>query len=108
MSDLDIGQAIAVQQKQIIGVEAIEGTDAMIKRCADLKFEKGEKPVLVKIKKQNQNTKIDLPAFGVETVINLVESGFSGVAIQAGFCLIINQKEVIKLADENGLFVIAI
>jgi hypothetical protein len=58
------------------------------------------------MKKQNQNTKIDLPALGVKTIQNLADSGFSGVAVQADFCLIINQKEVIDLADELGLFVI--
>ncbi|MFT6333075.1 MAG: DUF1009 family protein [Lentimonas sp.] len=108
MSDLDIGQAIVVQQKQIVGVEAIEGTDALIKRCADLKLEKGEKPILVKMKKQNQSTKIDLPALGVQTIENLIESGFAGVVVQADFCLIINQKEVVKLADEKGIFLIGV
>jgi DUF1009 family protein len=108
MSDLDIGQAIVVQQKQIVGVEAIEGTDALIKRCEDLQFKQGSKAVLVKMKKHNQNTKIDLPALGVETIKNLVKSGFAGVAVQAGSCLIINQKEVIKLADELGLFVVGV
>ncbi len=108
MSALDIGQAIVVQQKQIVGVEAIEGTDALIKRCQDLQFKQGSKAVLVKMKKHNQNTKIDLPALGIETIQNLSKSGFAGVAVQAKFCLIINQKEVIKLADELGLFVIGI
>jgi UDP-2,3-diacylglucosamine hydrolase len=108
MSDLDIGQAIVVQQKQIVGVEAIEGTDALIKRCADLQFRQGSKAVLVKIKKSNQNTKIDLPALGVETINNLAKSGFAGAAVQSGSCLIINQKEVVRLADELGLFIIGI
>ncbi len=108
MSDLDIGQAIIVQQKQIVGVEAIEGTDALIKRCEDLQFKQGSKAVLVKMKKHNQNTKIDLPALGIETIKNLAKSGFAGVAVQANFCLIINQKEVIKLADELGLFVVGV
>lgn len=108
MSDLDIGQAVVVQQKQIIGVEAIEGTDALIKRCADLQFKQGSKPVLVKMKKHNQSTKIDLPALGVDTIKNLAKSGFSGVAVQADFCLIINQKEVVRLADELGVFVIGV
>lgn len=108
MSDLDIGQSIVVQQKQIVGVEAIEGTDALIKRCKDLQFKQGSKMVLVKMKKQNQNTKIDLPALGVQTIENLANSGFAGVAVQANYCLIINQKEVIKLADEKGIFVIGI
>jgi DUF1009 family protein len=55
MSDLDIGQAIVVQQKQITGVEAIEGTDALIKRCKNLQFPDGRKAVLVKMKKQNRD-----------------------------------------------------
>ncbi len=108
MSELDIGQAIVVQQKQIVGVEAIEGTDNLIKRCHNLQFEQGSKMVLVKMKKQNQNTKIDLPALGVQTIENLGKSNFAGVAVQANYCLIINQKEVIKKADELGLFVIGI
>ena len=108
MSDLDIGQSIVVQQKQIVGVEAIEGTDNLIKRCQDLQFRQGNKMILVKMKKHNQSTKIDLPALGVETIKNLANCGFAGVAVQANYCLIINQKEVIKLADEFGLFIIGI
>lgn len=108
LSDLDIGQGVAVQQKQIIGVEAIEGTDALIKRCKEIKFQNGTKPILVKMKKQNQNTKIDLPALGVSTIENLADAGFAGVAVQANYCLIINQKEVIKLANEKGIFVLGI
>jgi len=108
MSDLDIGQAIVVQQKQIVGVEAIEGTDNLIKRCQNLQFKQGDKAILVKMKKRNQNTKIDLPALGVGTIKNLANSGFAGVAVQENYCLIINCKEVIKLADELGLFIIGI
>jgi DUF1009 family protein len=108
MSDLDIGQAIAVQQKQIIAVEGVEGTDNLILRSKDLQFEKGGRAVLVKMKKSNQNTKIDLPALGKQTIENLAKSGFAGVAVEANSCLIINQKEVIKLADDLGLFVVGI
>jgi hypothetical protein len=108
MSELDIGQSIVVQQKQIVGVEAIEGTDNLIKRCKDLQFIKGSRMILVKIKKQNQITKIDLPALGVETIKNLSNCGFAGVAVQANYCLIINHKEVIKLANKLELFVIGI
>ena len=108
MSELDIGQSIVVQQKQIVGVEAIEGTDNLIKRCQDLQFKQVNKAVLIKMKKCNQNTKIDLPTLGVKTIKNLSDSSFAGVAVQANFCLIINQKEVISLADELGLFIIGI
>jgi hypothetical protein len=106
ISDLDIGQAAVVQQKLIIGVEAIEGTDALIKRCKDLQFPDGRKAILVKMKKQNQSTKIDMPALGVDTIENLNHSGFAGIAVQSGACLIINHKEVIRLANSYELFVV--
>ncbi len=108
MSNLDIGQAISVQQKQIIGIEAIEGTDELIKRCKKISFEKGSKPVLVKIKKQNQNTKIDLPTIGIQTIDNLIKSNFSGIAFESKSTIILDKKKVIDLADENNLFIISI
>lgn len=108
MSELDIGQAIAVQQKNIIGVEAIEGTDALLDRCEEIQLKTGKKPVLIKMKKANQNTKIDLPSLGVNTIENLHRANFAGVALEAGSSIIINQKEVIKLADAYGLFVIGV
>lgn len=108
MSDLDIGQAVAVQQKQIIGVEAIEGTDALIARCKNLQFPEGRKAVLIKMKKQNQSTKIDMPALGAATIENLYSAGFAGIAVQADSCLIINQKEVLRLANLYGLFVVGV
>lgn len=108
MSNLDIGQAIAIQQKQIIAIEAIEGTDELIKRCKKLAFTKGLKAILVKIKKENQNSKIDLPTIGVKTINNLIKSNFSGIAFKAGSTLVIDKKKVIDLADKNGLFVVSI
>jgi DUF1009 family protein len=108
MSDLDVGQSIVVQQKQIIAIEAIEGTDELIKRCSKIQFEKGSKSILVKIKKQNQNTKIDLPTIGEKTISNLVKSSFTGIAIKAGSTLIIDKDKVVALANKNNLFIVAI
>jgi len=108
MSELDIGQAVVVQNKQIIGVEAIEGTDELIKRCGKIRFEKVSKPILIKIKKQNQNTKIDLPTIGVKTINNLIAANFAGIAIKSGSTLIIDKEKIIDLANKNKLFIIAI
>jgi DUF1009 family protein len=108
ISELDIGQAVAIQQKQIIGVEAIEGTDALIERCGKVQFPNGRKPVLVKMKKAGQNTKVDLPSLGVQTIENLHKAGFAGIAVEAGSALIINQKEVIRVANEYGVFLVGI
>lgn len=101
---LDIGQGVIVQNNKVLGVEAIEGTDALIARCAPLRD--GPGGVLVKAKKPQQERRVDLPTIGVETVQRVAESGFAGIAIEAGASLIVNRRDVARLADQLGLFVI--
>lgn len=101
---LDIGQGVIVQNSKVLGVEAIEGTDALITRCAPLRD--GPGGVLVKAKKPQQERRVDLPTIGVETVQRVAEAGFSGIAIEAGASLIVNRRDVSRLADQLGLFVI--
>ncbi len=108
MSKFDIGQGVVVAQKQIIAVEAVEGTDAMISRCGDLKINYKEKAILVKMKKSQQSTKADLPTIGLDTIKNCHANKISGIAVEAGATLIINKDEVIKLADELEIFIIVV
>lgn len=108
MADLDVGQALAVQQKQIIAIEALEGTDELIKRSTKIAFKEGDKPILIKIKKQNQNKKIDLPTIGVKTIANLAKSGFKGIAFEAGSTLILEKEKIVELANGLGIFVVAV
>lgn len=95
---------VVVQQGLVLGVEGIEGTDKLITRCAEYK-RKGKAPVLVKLRKPQQDMRIDLPTIGTKTVENARRSGFKGLAIHAGNTLIVNEKEVIKLADKYGMFI---
>jgi DUF1009 family protein len=99
-SNFDVGQSVVVAQKQLIAVEALEGTDAMISRCKDLR----QNSVLIKMKKSKQNMKADLPTIGVQTIRNCADAGIDGIAIQAGSTLILQKEEAIKIADELGLF----
>lgn len=102
---LDLGQAVIVHHGNVLGVEAIEGTDALIERCAALKIdERGG--VLVKVKKPQQERRVDLPTIGIETVERVAACGFSGIAIEAGASLILNRREVARRADALGIFVI--
>jgi DUF1009 family protein len=103
-SDFDVGQSIVIAQKQIIAVEALEGTDEMIKRCRNLKADYIKNAVLLKMKKAKQSMKADMPTIGVETIKNCFESGICGIAIQANSTLVLQKDEVIKKADELGLF----
>ncbi|NDE89948.1 MAG: LpxI family protein [Alphaproteobacteria bacterium] len=104
---LDVGQSVVVQQGIVLGVEAIEGTDALIGRTRMLKRE-GAGPVLVKLKKPQQDMRFDLPALGIETVREALAAGFSGIAAEAGGTLLIDREDVIKHADASGLFIIGL
>lgn len=103
-SKFDVGQSLVVAQKQIIAVEALEGTDEMIKRCKNLR----PNAVLVKMKKPKQSAKADLPTIGVATVKNCAEVGIKGIAIQANSTLVLDKEAVIKTADELGIFLTVI
>ena len=104
---LDIGQSVVVQQGLVLGVEAIEGTDELIKRCSAYK-RKGNGGVLVKLRKPQQDMRIDLPTIGTRTIENAKASGLNGLAVHAGNTLIVDEAEVIRAADKAGLFIIGI
>lgn len=104
---LDVGQSVIVQQGLVLGLEGIEGTDRLIKRCADYK-RKGDGGVLVKLRKPQQDMRIDLPTIGTFTIQNAKDSGLRGIAVHAGNGLIVDESEVIKLANKEGLFIIGI
>ena len=104
---LDVGQSVVVQQGIVLGVEAVEGTDALIKRCKDLS-RPGPGGVLVKTKKPRQEQRADLPTIGVQTVINVYESGLRGIAVQAGKTLIADRESVLAKANELKVFIVGI
>lgn len=104
LSHLDIGQGVIVQQGLILAVEAIEGTDNMLIRTKDL-IRDGSKPVLIKMKKVSQHDKVDLPTIGSNTVILAKENGIRGIAIHAGNALVADYDEMIKTADNLGIFI---
>ena len=102
---LDIGQAAVVQQGMVLGVEAVEGTDALIRRCGALK-RAGPGGVLVKAKKPDQERRADLPTIGPRTVELAYEAGLRGIAVEAGASLIVDRDQMVALADQRGLFVL--
>lgn len=104
---LDVGQGCVVQQGIVLAVEAIEGTDAMLERCAGLR-RPGGGGVLVKVKKPQQDRRLDLPTMGATTVEKAAAAGLAGIAVQAGGSLVVDRAAVGALADRLGLFVIGI
>ena len=107
LGKVDVGQSIVIADGLVLGVEAIEGTDALIMRSGSLARSK-VKPVLVKVKKPQQERRADLPTIGEQTVINAFSAGFCGIAVEAGAAFVVNRSAVIKKADELGIFVMGI
>jgi len=107
VGNLDVGQSVVVQHGNVIGVEAVEGTDALMHRCAKLQTEGGG-GVLVKMKKPVQDKRVDLPTIGVTTIINAYNANLRGLAIEAGAALIVDKDNVVEKADSLGLFVVGV
>lgn len=101
--DLDQGQAIVIQQGLVLGVEAIEGTDELIKRCGAYK-RPGRGPILIKTKKPKQDRRLDLPTIGIDTVNNAIQAGFAGIAVQAEDALFLQPSISVAKANEADLF----
>lgn len=103
----DVGQAAVVQHGIVLGVEAIEGTDRLLKRCAELR-RGGTGGVLVKVRKPQQDARVDLPTIGVQTVTQAAAADLCGIAVEAGGTLIVDRTEVVRAADAAGLFVVGV
>ncbi|MDA1323319.1 MAG: UDP-2,3-diacylglucosamine diphosphatase LpxI [Proteobacteria bacterium] len=107
LGELDIGQAVIVQQGIVLGVEGAEGTDGLIRRCAGLRRD-GPGGVLVKARKPGQEQRADLPTIGKATVETAIDSGLRGIAIEAGGVFVFDRDEAIRLASQAGLFIIGV
>jgi DUF1009 family protein len=106
MGDLDVGQSIAVKDREIIAVEAIEGTDKMIRRAGELCRRGGW--TLLKIAKPDQDMRFDVPTIGVGTVQNVKASGGSCIAVEAGKVIMVDKEDVIAEADKLGIAIVGV
>jgi len=105
LGPFDVGQGAVVAGGLVLAIEAAEGTDAMLSRCAALPNGVNRGGVLVKRPKPGQELRIDLPVVGAETVRGAARAGLAGIAVEEGVALIIDIDEVVALADAAGLFV---
>jgi DUF1009 family protein len=110
---LDIGQAAVVARGYVLAVEAAEGTDAMLARCAELRQSgrtgrRGAVGVLVKVPKPGQEERVDLPTIGPDTVKKAAAAGLAGIAVAAGHVLMAERAATIAAADGHGLFLLGV
>ena len=107
LGSVDVGQAVVVQQGMVLAVEAIEGTADLLRRCLDYRRQ-GPGGVLVKISKPGQESRVDMPVIGPDTVRQAAKAGLRGIAIEAERCLIIDCPQTVTIADSEGLFLIGV
>ncbi|MBE6456028.1 MAG: LpxI family protein [Alphaproteobacteria bacterium] len=103
----DVGQSVIVQQGLVLSVEGIEGTKALIERTGQLR-RKGKGGILVKTAKPMQDTRVDLPTIGTETIKSVSQAGLKGIAVEADKVLIPNVTDVIEKANQLNIFVIGV
>lgn len=101
---LDIGQCIVIGGGSVLAVEAIEGTDATIRRGGGLG---NGNAVVVKVCKPNQDTRFDIPAIGAETIKVMHTAKATALALEAGGAVVFDRQEMIDLADSHGIAIVA-
>ncbi|MFN3447621.1 MAG: LpxI family protein [Roseococcus sp.] len=106
LSSVDVGQAVVVQQGLVLGVEAIEGTDALLARAGEHRRE-GPGGVLVKLPKLGQDMRLDPPVIGATTVEGAAAAGLRGLCIAAGGTAIAERAATLARAEALGLFIVA-
>ena len=106
MGRLDIGQSVMIRERNVLAVEAIEGTDKAILRAGELCGRSGF--VVVKVSKPNQDMRFDVPTVGQDTIESMNQAGAKVLAIEADRTIIIDEAETVALADRYGIAVLAL
>ncbi len=104
----DAGQAVVVENGQLLAEEDENGTEALLAKCALLRKSRAPSGILVKAKKPQQEDRADLPAIGIHTVQQAHAAGLAGIAVEAGSTIIIDSHATTALADKHRLFLYGI
>lgn len=111
-SPFDIGQAVVVANRHILAVEAIEGTDEMLKRVAALRtsgrLRASHGGVMVKAPKRDQDRRFDLPSIGPRTVEEVAKAGLSGIAVVGGATIVAEADKLSMTADRAKVFIVGL
>jgi DUF1009 family protein len=105
MGRLDVGQSVAVRERAVLAVEAIEGTDQAILRAGQLCPRGGI--VVVKVAKPQQDMRFDVPTVGVATIETMHQAGARVLAVEADKTILIDQEQTVALADRCGITIVA-
>jgi DUF1009 family protein len=106
MVELDVGQSIAVRDRDVVAVEAVEGTDAMIQRAGQLCKSKGW--TLLKSASKNHDMRADVPTIGLSTIQHAAEAGCGCIAVGANRVILVDKPAVLKAADEKKIAIVGV
>ena len=106
MGELDVGQSVAIKERAVLAVEAIEGTDRTIARAGDLCRAGGF--VVVKVAKPQQDMRFDVPTVGTNTIETISQAGGRVLAIEADKTIVLDQAATVALANRRGIAIVAL
>jgi UDP-2,3-diacylglucosamine hydrolase len=105
LARLDLGQTIVVKNQAVIALEAMEGTDATIRRASELV--RGRALTAIKVAKPNQDMRFDVPVIGLNTIETLREANVTAMSLTANKTLIIDREETIAAANKHRIAIIS-
>jgi DUF1009 family protein len=118
MAELDLGQTIVVRGKACVAIEAMEGTDATIRRAGEiLRGSKGAASILkltsgavtvLKLAKPDQDMRFDVPVVGLPTIETMAEAGATCLCLSAGKTLMFDRDQLIALAEKKKIAIVAV
>jgi len=106
LSGFDVGQSVAVCERACVALEAMEGTDAMLRRAAGLV--NGRPLTLVKAARRREHLLFDVPVVGLDTIPVMRETGTSALAVEAGRTLMLDRERMMEAANEAGIAVVGV
>ena len=106
IAGMDIGQTIVVRERAVVAVEAMEGTDRVIRRAGDLANQKNL--TVIKVSKPKQDMRFDIPVIGLSTIETMAACGATALVIDAERTLVLDKEELISAANKNGIAVVAV
>jgi DUF1009 family protein len=106
IASMDIGQTIVVRERAVVAVEAMEGTDAVIRRAGELVNK--EDLTIIKVSKPKQDLRFDIPVIGLATIENMIASGCTALVVDAERTIIFDQEQLVKTANDNNIAIVVL
>jgi hypothetical protein len=106
IASMDIGQTVVVRDRAVVAVEAMEGTDAVIRRAGELAHRKNL--TVIKVSKPKQDMRFDIPVIGLPTLENMIASGATALVIDAERTLALDRDKIVEAADKHDIAIVAL